>query len=562
MSRYLRTGAATFEVACGLVALITSGFAVGFWLEPMDADLAEVVTYASIVVGGIVLFIIWAAARVKQRWLHVLTLITGALAVGMFLITVLLARPSLYSPQLGWWAGVWIAASSVVLWILVTFAALLERRHLSGLGDDQQQIWRLLAAVAAPLALVTLLVLIMVLAVPHWMIRSNSHTSAPVPAAPGRAATLSGGERWTTELAAGETALPTPSGLAVPVAGHGTSSAGVAMIDPITGRTRWRYELRGAIQPPELRPTADGRQVVVSFDEQELGDGTAVQTFTVAADSGRVQAFWPDDVVVTDPPARFDHVARGTNAVIRISTSGRRLWTYRPQRCADPRGVASTPTVVIVPARECGHSYDELQLLGLDARTGERRWVQPNDSDSEDGPTQVVVRPGFQVESSGGALQRRQLDSGEVSWSVPAPGGCADPEAGPTPVASERTIFVIDCEGEHLTAFAVESGEELWHRRLELPITALVAVDDQRVLALSAADRTCRADLLDRRQSTTLVSRDQVDRSGVEDPRPGSVRCDSSAVHRVGEAFVLQLQVADHLGAPGDTQLYRFVGLA
>lgn len=91
----------------------------------------------------------------------------------------------------------------------------------------------------------------------------------------------------------------------------------------------------------------------MSFDQGRLGDDIPSAAFTLDADTGRVEALWADsgELQGTDPPVLFTKVAQGTNSVTAISPAGEKLWTYRPERCADPRSVSSTPSVMIVRAR-------------------------------------------------------------------------------------------------------------------------------------------------------------------------------------------------------------------
>lgn len=569
MRQHLRTAAATCQIACGVLAVLMCASTVLGWRHPSAGEDGQGLFVAIVFLLGVTLLVIWGLARTRRGWLLTLTVSTAALAAAILLVTILVARPARFDLHRGLWTTSWSGAIDTLLWLLILAACLLELRTLAPSDEESQDRprWQTAAAVVAPLALLTALTIVVVVAAPAWMVRANSRISAGAPAAPSRPSTLSGSVRWTVDLTTDNDAVPTVAGLAVPVAADQAHNAGVVMLDPTTGRIRWRYQLRGLAEAPDLQSTEGGRAVVVDFDIRDAPDDTPQQTFTVAADTGRIRAFWPgvdDEPRGNDPPVLFDHVAQGTNSVIAFSpTTGRRLWRYHPDRCADPRSVTSTPTVIIVTGRKCSGGY---QLIGLDPRSGNRRWTQP--ASDESGPEQQLVRSGYQLEMNGGAVRRRALDTGAIDWSAPLTSACG---GGEDLVAGDRTWFASSCEGDDggrpgtISAFDLRDGRRLWQRRLDRPIVSMVDVDDQRVLALIGGEGNCTASVLTRSGNETLKSfPGDYRKSTASSFKPGSVRCENSSVLRVGDSFILRLElVSDPDAHSYDSEVrYRFIGLA
>ncbi|SDS79640.1 outer membrane protein assembly factor BamB family protein [Microlunatus soli] len=573
MRQPLRISAATLQIACGALAVLACGAAVAGWADGsgVDVDGARSIFFGIVAVLGIGLLIVWSRARSRRRWLVALMIITGALAAAMLLITIVIIRPARFDAHRGLWTTAWTAALDVLLWVIIVAACVVELRALAGRGGEEsgdRPWWHAAAGVAAPLALLTVLVILLVTAAPGWMVRANSTVTAGAAAVPQQPSTLSGRTRWQIDLDTDQPPLPTRSGLAVPVAADQGHNAGVVMLDPTSGRVRWRYQIRGLSAAPSLQSTEGGRSVVVGVDGRDAADDMSDQTFTLSADTGQLRAFWPSgggDPQGSDPPVYFDHVAQGTNSAVAVSpTTGRRLWRYRPERCADPRDVTSTPTVVLVYAYRCDD--EGADLIGLDPKTGDRRWAQQvADSDR---PDQVLVRPGYQLEGDPKALQRRDLTTGRISWTTPARSDCLDDS---TLVGSTRTAFAATCVGDTdgpttLTAYDLESGRELWQRRGGQPMPSMVAVDDDRVLALQRTDRTCTVSLLTRSAATPLKTfAEDFRNTGYSSPfKPGSVHCNGSQVLRVGDSYLLALHLVrdPKASSVADEPRYRFIGLS
>ncbi len=338
-----------------MLAVLLCAASALYLLDPSSSGTARGLIAGIALALGLALFVVWVPARTRRRWLLILSILTALLAAVMTAVTVGLARSATSNVHEGLCEGFWAAALASVLWVVIKVAAFVELRMAGRPGEAQPRQWTLVAAVALPLAVVTAVTIVLVGPVPAWMLRFNSRVAEVTAAAPESPSSLTGSQRWSVALDGGPAALPTRGGLAVPVASGPTNSAGVVMIDPSTGTDRWRYELRGVDKPPEVQSTDDGRAIVVSFDESDLPDDAPARPFTLSADTGRLRAVWPGsgEVKSTDPPVLFDQVGQGTNAVLAISPAGETLWTYRPERCADPSDVTSTPTVMVVRAYTC-----------------------------------------------------------------------------------------------------------------------------------------------------------------------------------------------------------------
>lgn len=559
----LRSAAATFQLACGLIAVLLSAFAVTYLVNPSSVDTARGLLAALGVFLGIPLFAVWMAARTRRRWLLALAVISGVLTIVMIIVTGLLYAPARVNEQLGVWVDVALAVVGAVLWLLIMVAAIIEARLLPRSDTPASRGWTYIPAIAAPLAVMTALVLLLVSSGPGWLIRLNGQLSDVTPAATAEDSALSGDARWTVELDAAQPALPVGSGVAVPVPRDQEHSAGVTMIDPATGTTRWRFQLHGADGAPELAATDNGGGVAVTFDDSDLGEDIPSHTFTLNGDSGKVQAVWPSTGSVggTDPPVLFDKEPQGTNSVIALSPTGRKLWTYKPERCADPRSASSAPSIIMVRARQCGKHRTELQIIGLDAQTGDRRWVQDAaQEESEDGPEDVLARQGYQLELSGDELARRSLDTGSVDWTAPSITDCSEHYLN----ASSETAYVGGCTGEQadeptsITAYAAQTGHRDWTQRLNAPITAMEAVDDRSVLALTNEAESCALHVVRESGSTTLMKLPGGSRSTEQES--GGLDCSDAELIRVGNSLVLQVRLLS--GSASGAERYRFIGLS
>ena len=561
----LALAAATVQIGLGLLAVLLCGYSVTYLVDPFSLDDTRLLLATTSIVLGGALFGVWLAARTRRGWLLILAVACGSLAVSTVTITVRLFARTRADDQTGIWMAIACASLDVLFWIVITVAAIIEWRFFPGRTVRESSRRARSAALVAPLALITAFVVVLVSAGPSWLIRLNSEVTAGEPVAEGQDSALTGDIRWTLELDAPGQAVALESGVAVPVARDDDHSAGVIMVDPVNGKIRWRYELRGADGAPALRPTDGGRGLVVNLGD--VDDDVVRSTFTLDAGSGRFRAVWPNrgELADTDPPVLFDKEPRGTNSVIAISATGRKLWKYQPERCADPRSVTSTQEVVLVRARQCDKGRPSLQVVGLDARTGEQRWVQdvPENEEGrpeggEDGPGQVVVHGGHQLELGGRELGRRDLDTGVMDWTTPVAPDCRE-----RALRQAGEVAFVSCgrdwSGDRVAvaAYATQTGERLWRLPMEQPVTAAEAVDDQRLLALVDGTESCTLRVIGESGDTTLMTLAEGDRS--EDPEPGSPICRRANLLRVGQNFVLQFRI---VGGGSGVDRYRFIGLA
>lgn len=559
MASLLRIAVATLRLGFGLLAIVLAGAALPHLLpDQLRQDEVDDLRWA--VIGGCILLcvgllILWSAALDSRRWMITLAVIAGVFAVLMVSRAILVGRIALTDAHRGLWADTWTPAAEGVLWALIALACIVDPR-LRDHHNRAVRPWQAFAGVVGPLALIIALVVLYVRAVPIWQFGLNSRVTESV-VAPGPApkSTLSGSVRWARVLETETPAVSTGAGLAVPIAGDSTHSAGVVMLDPATGDTRWRYELRGIATGPELRSVDHGRTVIVelTFGRPEIPDGIVA----LSADTGRPRTAWHEDgnVHPTDPVVLYNEDDHGEgDAVIALSPDGGRLWTYHPNACTDfeAHGAAA---VIIVSSGGCGGG-----LTGLDARTGAKLW----DDATAGSVTQTVSGPDFTVEQTKSTLRRRDPSTGAISWTAKTGSDCH----GLTPAISRSVGYAAltcnrgDTRSTVLATYDLRTGEQLSRRRVEHPITSLVAVDDHRVLALtSAEDDVCRAELLTSSSSRTAWS-DPVDPEPASDHARDVIDCTESSVLPMTGGHLLQLRLVRRDDHTGDREVrYRFVAL-
>lgn len=280
----LALAAATVQIGLGLLAVLLCGYSVTYLVDPFSLDDTRLLLATTSIVLGGALFGVWLAARTRRGWLLILAVACGSLAVSTVTITVRLFARTRADDQTGIWMAIACASLDVLFWIVITVAAIIEWRFFPGRTVRESSRRARSAALVAPLALITAFVVVLVSAGPSWLIRLNSEVTAGEPVAEGQDSALTGDIRWTLELDAPGQAVALESGVAVPVARDDDHSAGVIMVDPVNGKIRWRYELRGADGAPALRPTDGGRGLVVNLGD--VDDDVVRSTFTLDAGSG------------------------------------------------------------------------------------------------------------------------------------------------------------------------------------------------------------------------------------------------------------------------------------
>jgi hypothetical protein len=560
-----RVAAATGEIALGLPAVVLFAAAIIYLVDDSDVDSNRGMLVGITLLLGGALFFIWLYARARRRLLITLIICSGALFAVSTMIAIVLYRPSRFDSLHGVWGASIAAGLDLLLWLVIAILSVIELRLIR--DDDRLTMpgWAYLPSIVAPLALIVALTIMIATMMPRWLLGLNSTTSELSSPQPGHGSELSGGSRWTHELV-GEQAVATSYGIAVPVEADGSHSAGVIMIDAGTGKQLWRYQLHGAADAPTLEVTDNGRGIVVELDES--GDRIPDRTYVLDSETGKVSGVWPNSgaVVGTDPPVLFDHVANTANSVIAISTAGDTLWTYHPDLCADPRSVSSTPQVMVVRARRCGADHGQLDIIGFDARTGDKLWTRPAEAGSgESQPDESLARPAFRLElvdadvgdgHGDPALIRRDLADGSIDWKSAAGSECNRNEL----VGGGRTAFLATCrdtaahEPNEIAGFSMDTGKQTLRHKINGRLTAMAGVDDRTVLALVERDKVCRLERIGSR-TTTLLSLP----TELTDDHRSIAYCSDAQLLTVGRNRVLQIRVRDTTGSLEGR--YRFIGL-
>ncbi|HWD79414.1 MAG TPA: PQQ-binding-like beta-propeller repeat protein, partial [Kribbella sp.] len=186
------------------------------------------------------------------------------------------------------------------------------------------------------------------------------------PADPNVASVVDGNVLWMSrgDRFESDSVVATTGGIAV-ARGPGA----VEMVDPGTGKTRWRYVRADTDNQPDLYALNGGRQLLVSYDYY-------VGYLVLDADTGRRTATWPDshlddDIENNDPLVTGRAVSKGSDMLYGMNIDGSDRWTYEPGRCTTISATATAEIAVAALDRNCS---DTSQLVGLDLKTGRQRW--------------------------------------------------------------------------------------------------------------------------------------------------------------------------------------------
>lgn len=159
----------------------------------------------------------------------------------------------------------------------------------------------------------------------------------------------------------------------------------LAALDGPTGAVRWRYARPGAhvralVATPSLAtviaafaPGGDqvtGAELLVVLDAVT---GDVLQESTVDERQADPDFLVPTDLVL---PVREDDTVRAVDL-----RGGADLWTWRPPTgCTSPFFLPRSGNDVVLTSLRCG---DQVGVVALDERTGERRWDHMSTSDGE-----------------------------------------------------------------------------------------------------------------------------------------------------------------------------------
>lgn len=302
---------------------------------------------------------------------------------------------------------------------------------------------------------------------------------------PGNLAYSGGGARvWSSAAAAGSRAFTVPNfGLsgntatlrigARPVVGGGLvfvyDPTGVVTALSLSGGGRaWQQTVR----PEKESDTALGGGV--AYDQGRVYVATSYGTLS-ALDASSGKALWTKDI---EAPARGAPTATGgkvfvvtqTNVVLAVDQAdGTELWTYRGIPETAGLLAAASPAVVgdtvVVP-------YTSGEVIAFDIAKGEPRWADAVTSSSRtyavsslsDISASPVVDGGMVFASSvSGETVGIDLKTGERRWSQGV--GSAH-----TPIVSGNAVFLVDLD-DRAIALDRASGEPMWATKLPVVAT-------------------------------------------------------------------------------------------
>ncbi|NUR93774.1 MAG: PQQ-binding-like beta-propeller repeat protein [Kribbellaceae bacterium] len=186
--------------------------------------------------------------------------------------------------------------------------------------------------------------------------------------------------------------------------------AAVELIDPRTGKTRWRYVRSDTDDPPKLYSLNGGQQLLVSFER--------VGFLVLDAETGKRVTAWPDGAVDdeiddNDPLITMQSRSVDTDKVYGTNTDGSHRWTYEPGRCTSTAAAATAETVVLGVGVSCMQVPG--RLIGLDLKTGKKLWSH------DGGLTDLTVVGNLVIGRSDETMTAVDARSGEVRWTTDLP---------------------------------------------------------------------------------------------------------------------------------------------
>lgn len=244
---------------------------------------------------------------------------------------------------------------------------------------------------------------------------------------------FAGGPLWTSKGNL-QNLVATAHGIAV-ARGRGT----VEMLDPATGRSRWRYTRADTDDAPQLYALNAGQEVLASYDD--LG------YVALDADTGKRTAAWPgstrdDDIDDNDPLITGKSVSKGSDKLYGRNTDGSNRWTYKPGRCTSIGASATADTVVVQLDHSCGSDPD--QLVGLSLKDGKKLWTHDGSLSNLTTVGGLVV--GLQSERYG-PLVGVDPQSGDIKWRAEIPSDWTCP-------------LQMESAGNHVALVSCPSGTE------------------------------------------------------------------------------------------------------
>jgi hypothetical protein len=427
-----RTGLSVLAVLTAFVAFVAGAAAIGqpwqipaFKSDPKWQAIVMALLAAAAVVG------LWWAVRRTDRKARILTVVPAAIGLVCLVIVLLTVPRTTGASGVGQRVPLLVILS--VLLILASGAAFAATRFAPGVTRNRGQILAALAAVVV-VVLVTLSVIDPLQRA--YMLSANEHVEGDhQPANLDAASVVYGNDRmWTNtgKLDFGET-VATAHGIAV-ARGRGT----VEMLDPATGKSRWRYIRANTNDEPNLFVLDGGRKLLVRYDDF----GYVV----LDADTGKRTAGWRErtrdyDIDDSDPLITGKSVSLGSDKLYGTNLDGSDRWTYEPGRCTSISAEATADMVVVQLGHSCGNLPD--QLVGLDLKSGGKRWMRDGSLSN------LTTVGGLVVGFEGNGDKPTQLTaidphSGEVRWHSAIPQNWTCP-VGMEPAGNR--VVLLSCSG-------------------------------------------------------------------------------------------------------------------
>ncbi len=472
-----RGALATTAVLTAVVAFVAAfGAARADWRTPAysgDSSWPEIVL--TLLVLAAIPALYWASRQTGRAP----RIVAGtAIAIGLIGLVVVWIKAPDTNAVSGVGQAVPLVVVASILLVLAAAAALAASRFTTRPRNRGQ----VLAGIAAAAAIVLVTVFVIDPLQNAYLHSANEHLETQSePAGPTGRSQLTGDVLWTS-AARGylDDVVATSHGIAVTTSREGT----VEMLDPATGRTRWRYIRTDSSRQPGVTVLNGGQQLLVKYDE--LG------YFVLDANTGKRLKAWPGrtrdyQIQNADPLVTGRPVSKGSDKLYGTNTDGSNRWTYEPGRCTGISATATADTVLVDLSHSCGRETDE--TVGLNLKDGKKLW-------SHSGPLLNWETPvgGLIVGAEKGAqnegvttLVGLEPRSGEVKWRWPMPKqwGCT-----PRHDTAGSLVLLISCpQGDNsssiVTAIDGSSGRQVWTATAAVsPQQRYAVTDDGRVVFL------------------------------------------------------------------------------
>jgi predicted metal-dependent HD superfamily phosphohydrolase len=405
-----RRGLAVLAVLTAFVAFLAGVDAIGQpWRVPaFEGDPKwQAILMAAVAAGSVAA--LWWAVRRSGRKAGVVTAIPAAAGVVGVLVILFNVPPTTGAAGVGQRVPLLMTVS--VLLIVASGAAFAATRFKPGIPRNRGQ----LLAGSGAVAVVVLLVLFVIVPVQSAYLDGATEYVEDLhqPANLDVASVVNGATLWTSRgrIEFGET-VGTAHGIAV-ARGRGT----VEMIDPATGRTRWRYIRANTEESPDLYPLDSGRHLLVSYDD--------VGYLVLDTATGRRTATWSAgtrdyDIQNSDPLVTGKTVSKGSDKLFGTNLDGSARWTYAPGRCTSISSAAVGDTAVVTLHHSCGRDPD--QVVGLDLKNGKKRWSRDVSLQSVTAAGDLIVGIGTPADGGGRQLTAIDPHTGADKWASKIPG--------------------------------------------------------------------------------------------------------------------------------------------